>query len=244
MNDSWKKAGRSWFTPLAGALAKRGVKPDHLTLAGLAFSILASLLLARGDFLTAAFLLGLSGLCDMMDGDVARATGKTSVFGAFLDSTLDRVGEGALFGGLAFHYFTRAQGGLVWFQGDAAAGARWGDADGQTLAVLALATLVLAFLVSYTRARAEGLGIECKVGVMERPERLLTLGAGALLGERFMPGALGILFLLTLVTVLQRVYHVRRSTQTPAASRPEPAPRGSDPGPDPASGDSVNGGAI
>ncbi|HEX7077747.1 MAG TPA: CDP-alcohol phosphatidyltransferase family protein [Candidatus Eisenbacteria bacterium] len=244
MTDSWKKTGRSWFTPLAAALAKRGVKPDHLTVAGLAFSILASLLLARGDFLTAALVLGLAGLCDMMDGDVARATARVSVFGAFLDSTLDRVGEGALFAGLAFHYFTRAEGGLLWFRGDVEGSARWGDSDGHTLAVLALATLILSFLVSYTRARAEGLGLDCKVGIMERPERLLTLGAGSLLGPRFMPGVLGILFLLTLVTVLQRVYHVRRSTQTPPAPRPDPGPRGPEPDSRRDQGDSVNGGTT
>jgi len=68
-------------------------------------------------------------------------------------------------------------------------------------------------MVSYTRARAEGLGLECKVGIMERPERMLLLGLGALLGQRFMPGVLGLLFLLTLVTVGHRVYHVRRLTK-------------------------------
>ena len=80
------------------------------------------------------------------------------------------------------------------------------------MAFMALSTLILSFMVSYTRARAEGLGLECKVGLMERPERMLLLGLGALLGQRFMPGVLGLLFLLTLVTVGQRVYHVRRLT--------------------------------
>lgn len=229
MTDTWKTIGRSWFQPLARTLAKRGVKPDHLTVAGLGFSLLAAMLLARGDFLTAAFLLGLAGLCDMMDGDVARETGRASRFGAFLDSTLDRVGEGALFAGLAFHYFTRAEGGMIWLHGDVEGGAKWGDSDSHTLAILSLATLILSFLVSYTRARAEGLGLECKVGMMERPERLLTLCAGALLGHRFMPGVLGILFLLTLVTVLQRVYHVRRSTESDAM-HPGPSARKPDPG--------------
>ncbi len=214
MSDTWKERGRAWFRPLARALARRGIKPDHLTFAGLGFSLLAGLLLGRGDFLGAAFLIGIAGLCDMLDGDVARETGKVSPFGAFLDSTLDRIGEGALYAGLANYYYTRAQGGALWLQGEFQADARWGDPDGHTLAVLALATLVLSFLVSYTRARAEGLGLECKVGIMERPERMLALGAGALLGQRFMPGVLGILFLLTLVTVIQRVYHVRRLIQS------------------------------
>ena len=211
--SSWKDQARSIFRPLAGVLVKRGVKPDHLSFAGLAFSILAALLLSRGDFLGAAIVLGLAGLCDMMDGDVARATGSATTFGAFLDSTLDRIGEGALFAGLASYYFTRAQGGALWVQGELQGSARWGDPEGHTMAFLALATLILAFLVSYTRARAEGLGLECKVGFMERPERMLMLALGALLGQQFMPGVLGLLFLLTLVTVGQRVYHVRRLTR-------------------------------
>ncbi|HLQ66882.1 MAG TPA: CDP-alcohol phosphatidyltransferase family protein [Candidatus Limnocylindrales bacterium] len=212
MTDAWKEHGRSWFLPIARWLAARKVTPDALTIAGLAFSLLAAMLFARGDFLGGAFVLALTGLCDMLDGDVARLSGTATPFGAFLDSTLDRAGEGALFAGLATYYFTRAQSGIVWFRTDEA-GARFGDPDGHTLAVLALATLVLSFLVSYTRARAEGLGLDCKVGIMERPERLLVLLAGAFLGPRFMPGALGVLFLLTLVTVLQRVYHVRRLTR-------------------------------
>jgi CDP-diacylglycerol--glycerol-3-phosphate 3-phosphatidyltransferase len=215
VNEAWKSKGRSWFLPLARWLAARGVKPDGLTVAGLALSILAALLLARGDFLGAAVFLGLAGVCDMLDGDVARETGTATRFGAFLDSTLDRIGEGALFGGLAFYYFTRAEGGLVWYRGaEGVGGARFGDPDGHTMAVLALATLILSFLVSYTRARAEGLGLTCDVGIMERPERLLLLGLGAVLGARFLPGVLGILFLLTLVTVVQRVYHVRRLTSS------------------------------
>jgi CDP-diacylglycerol--glycerol-3-phosphate 3-phosphatidyltransferase len=157
----WKDQSRSFFRPIAVWLSKRGVRADTLTYAGLAFSILGALLLSRGDFLAAAILLGLAGLCDMMDGDVARATNSSSKFGAFLDSTLDRIGEGALFAGLAAYYFSRAQGGALWIQGEMNAGARWGDPEGRTMAFLALSTLILSFMVSYTRARAEGLGLEC-----------------------------------------------------------------------------------
>ena len=217
MSATWKERSRAIFLPLARWLAKRGVKPDHLTYIGLGLSLLAALLLGRGDFLGAALVIALSGLCDILDGDIARETGAVSTFGAFLDSTLDRIGEGALFAGVANYYYTRAQGAALWLKDQYRADAAWGDPDGHTMAVLALATLILSFLVSYTRARAEGLGLECKVGVMERPERMLTLGAGALLGPRFLPGILGILFLLTLVTVLQRVYHVHRLTHSKSA---------------------------
>jgi CDP-diacylglycerol--glycerol-3-phosphate 3-phosphatidyltransferase len=217
MTDGWKDRARSLFVPLAKTLARRGVQPDHLTYLGLVLSLLAALLLGRGDLLSAAFVIGLAGLCDILDGDVARETGKVTPFGAFLDSTLDRLGEGALYAGLANYYYTRTRGGALWIQNEFRAEGQWGDADGYTLAVMALATLILSFLVSYTRARAEGLGLECKVGLMERPERMLTLAAGALLGHRFMPGVLGILFLLTLVTVIQRVYHVYRLTHSKSA---------------------------
>jgi phosphatidylinositol phosphate synthase len=213
----WKHRGRELFRPLATAMARRGVRPDHLTIFGLAFTLLAALLMGRGSFFAAAVVLGLAGVLDILDGDVARARGASTKFGAFLDSTLDRVGEGALYAGLAAFYFTRTKSGAVWVRGMFEGSATWGDADGATLGILALATLILSFLVSYARARAEGLGLECKVGMMERPERLLGLGIGALLGHRFMPGVLGILFILTLVTVLQRVYHVWKLTQTDSA---------------------------
>ncbi len=217
MTQSWKDQGREMFKPIGRYLAARGVAPDHLTILGVCLSLLAALFLGRGSFLAAGFTLLAAGLCDILDGDVARARGIVSTFGAFLDSTLDRVSEGALYVGLAYFYFTRSQSATVWMRGMFEGSAEWGDADGPTLGVLALATLILSFLVSYTRARAEGLGMECKVGVMERPERLLTLGLGAFLGHRFMPGVLGVLFILTLVTVLQRVYHVRKLTQTNSA---------------------------
>lgn len=214
MNEGWKGRGRSWFLPLAQWLAAKGATPDHITIAGLVFSLVAALMLGRGAFLGAAILIGLSGLCDMLDGDIARVRGTVSRFGAFLDSTLDRLGEGALYAGLAVHYFTRTQRGTFVLRGSFEGSAEWGDADGTTLGVLCLAILLLSFLVSYARARAEGLGLDCKVGIMERPERMLTLAAGTVLGHRFMPGALGVLFILTLVTVLQRVYHVRKLTRT------------------------------
>jgi len=217
VSGSWKDRGREIFRPLGRYLAAKGVVPDHLTIAGLCFSLLAALLLGRGSFFWAGFVLLLAGLCDILDGDVARERGIVSPFGAFLDSTLDRLSEGALFIGLAYFYFMRSQSATVWMRGMFEGSAEWGDADGPTLGVLALATLILSFLVSYTRARAEGLGLECKVGVMERPERVLALGAGAILGHHFMPGVLGVVFILTLVTVLQRVYHVRKLTQANSA---------------------------
>jgi CDP-diacylglycerol--glycerol-3-phosphate 3-phosphatidyltransferase len=214
VNLPWKNRSRTWLHPIAQWLADRGVSPDHLSYLGLGLSLVAALLLGRGFLLGAAVVIGLAGLCDILDGDVARVRGAITRFGAFLDSTLDRLGEGALYAGLAVHYFTRSEGGSFVIRGAFEGSAEWGDADGTSLGILCLAILLLSFLVSYARARAEGLALDCKVGIMERPERMLTLAAGAVLGHRFLPGVLGILFILTLVTALQRVYHVWKLTRT------------------------------
>ena len=139
-----------------------------------------------------------------------------SPFGAFYDSTLDRVGESALFGGIAL-YFLR--GGV--------------PADRVPLSVgLAIVALAASLLVSYTRARAEGLGLECKVGIAQRAERILALGVPALFFGAGKNGALlfwivAILALATTITVVQRVIHVAREAREtgPSWSRPSP-PRG------------------
>src|SRR5207249_6454494 len=123
--------------------------PDHLTILGVALSLLAALFLGRGSFLAAGLVLPLAGLCDILDGDVARERGMVSPFGAFLDSTLDRVSEGALYVGLAYYYFTRSHTATVWMRGTFEGSSEWGDADGATLGILALAILILSFLVSY-----------------------------------------------------------------------------------------------
>ena len=146
-------------------------------------------------------LLLLSGGLDMLDGKVARGGGKPTRFGAFYDSTLDRIGEAALFSGIAFYFLTA--GGLV--------GAPW--AIGITLVALSA-----GMTVSYARARAEGLGLDCKVGITTRAERILGLGAPTLF---FGAGPEGLLLLTivcllavtSVITVAQRIVHVYRTTR-------------------------------
>ena len=123
----------------------------------------------------------------MLDGVVARTNGKASKFGALLDSTLDRYSDAALFLGAAAYFY-----GIDHIAG----------------AALSLGTLVGAMLVSYVRARAEGLDIPCHVGIMERPERIVLLAVGCLTGWMFP--AMIVLFVLSHVTVLQRILHVAR----------------------------------
>jgi phosphatidylglycerophosphate synthase len=194
-------------SPVSEWLIRRRVHPNTITStsaivvigAGAAFG----LDLPR---LGAVWLLA-SGLLDILDGQVARGGGMVSKFGAFFDSTLDRIGEAILFAGIAI-YFQTAPSQAVPVLG----------------VVLTLATLTGSFLVSYTRARAEGLGLECRVGLAQRPERILGLGAPTLF---FGSGPHGVLLLvimfllgvLSWITVVQRVRHVYRSTNgAPAPS--------------------------
>ncbi len=185
--------------PLARALIHGGVHPNAITTVGTLVVIGAGVAFGAGAIRLAGLLLLFSGLFDILDGQVARLGGMTTTFGAFYDSTLDRVGESAVFAGLALFFL---HGGVP--------EARQAQAVG-----VAMAALAASLLVSYTRARAEALGLECKVGIAARAERILLLGAPALLFGSRGDGMLlfwivVILALATTVTVVQRVIHVAR----------------------------------
>lgn len=193
--------------PLARAFIRAGIHPNVITTIGTLIVVGAGVAFGLGEIRVGGLLLLASGLFDILDGQVARLGGMTTTFGAFYDSTLDRVGESAVFAGLAI-YFER--GGV--------------PPARETLAVaFALAALAMSLLVSYTRARAEGLGIECTVGIAARAERILLLGAPAMFFGPGRDGALlfwivAILALAATVTVGQRVLHVARVAG--AAPRP------------------------
>ena len=188
MKSAIKSAAKEVINPIAGALAAVGVTPNHLTFAGLLASIGSAFAVAGGRFGQAAMLLALGGLCDMLDGAVARHTGGSTRFGAHFDSSMDRLAEGVFFTGM-----------LIWFHR--------GDPSSFFIAATALA-MIASFSVSYTRARAEGLGIDCSVGVMERPERLVLLILGCVFGSLGLKIALWILTPLALFTTYQRMRHV------------------------------------
>jgi len=151
---------RDWFYwaihPVKRWAVRAGWSPDTFNYLGLAFSIASMGLYATGDLGTAGWMLLLGGIADVLDGEVARGRGMTSPFGAFLDSTLDRFSEVAVFIGLAAFYTDR------------------------TALVLITAGLGGSLLVSYTRARGESVGVVCKAGVMQRAERMLALGFGSI----------------------------------------------------------------
>ncbi len=171
---------------LAHWLHLRGVTPNAVTMAGFVLTLLSTLMLAMGILFWGGLVLWTASMFDMLDGSLARYSNQVSKFGAFLDSTLDRYAESITFLGLAF-YFSYVPGS-------------------QTQLFLIFLTLIGSWMVSYTRARAEGLGIECKVGILQRPERLTILIAGLLL-NLVLP-ALWILAIFTNVTAFQRIYEV------------------------------------
>ena len=194
--------------PIVGRLVRAHVRPNTITTLGAAVVIGSAAAFALGEIRLGGFLLLLSGLFDILDGQVARVGGSSSTFGAFYDSALDRVGEAALFAGLALHFL---RNGL--------------PPTETTLGVmLAITALAASLLVSYTRARAEGLGLECKVGIAARAERFLLLGAPTLIlgnafGGRLVFWIVAVLALVTVITVIQRIIYVARTAHAVPARR-------------------------
>ena len=172
--------------------AEKNLTPNQLTLAGLALNILAGWIYAGGILFVGGGVALLAGLGDLLDGPLARLTGKTSSFGAFLDSTVDRYSDFFLFGGVAF-YFAR-EGSWGWF-------------------LVAAGILLGAFLTSYTKARAESLIPACSVGFLERAERVLLLALGSLVPPLFQM-VLVVLLVGTHATALQRIFFVQKSLNT------------------------------
>jgi CDP-diacylglycerol--glycerol-3-phosphate 3-phosphatidyltransferase len=184
---------RGILSPAARLLANIGVSPNALTALGLAASGVAGVVVAQGAFRAAAAALLVGGLCDVLDGAVARATGRSSTFGAFLDSSVDRVAEMLFFAGILV-YFIREEPSTLY-------------------ALLAFLAAGGSFMVSYVRARSEGLGVPCTVGWMERPERLALLIVATVVGSWGIRVALWILTILVFWTTVQRMQHVRRETR-------------------------------
>lgn len=204
---------RAALDPVVELLSRAGVHPDWLSLVGLGLTAYAAYLFARGQF-TAASLVALAGaLFDAVDGAVARRQGRESAFGAFLDSTLDRVSDTLLFLGVAAHYFYQpvlAGERLVPDFQERLLGST--PVDDWLRGMAAVVALAGAYLVSYTRARSEGLGYPCRVGWFERPERLLVLlGAGLFGAGVIMDFALVVLVGMTWFTAVQRFWYVRRT---------------------------------
>jgi CDP-diacylglycerol---glycerol-3-phosphate 3-phosphatidyltransferase len=220
VKDALRRGAHAALDPVVGGLIKVGVTANHLTVLGLMLSAAAGLAFFDGHFRLGALLLSFAGICDILDGQVARRTSGETTFGAFFDSTLDRLSEAlVLIGILGFYVWNLVA--LVLDPSRALEQARIGlfpDAWAN-VGLVAMLALTGSFLVSYTRARAEGLGLECKVGWFERPERLaLLILAGAFKVFWAMPAALLLLALLSFVTATQRVAHVWKLTRSRGTS--------------------------
>jgi CDP-diacylglycerol---glycerol-3-phosphate 3-phosphatidyltransferase len=197
----WLRSGYlRLIDPVAAELVRYNVHPNTITTVGTLCTIAGGVLYGLGHLRLGGWLLGVTALFDVLDGMVARRTGRTSVFGAFYDSTLDRVADGFVLGGLAVFFATRPE---------------WWGVPMVGMCVLAL---VGSFVTSYTRARAEGLGIDARVGILQRPERVVLLSAPqAFFGLAFHGLVLiAIIILLTVtawITAAQRVRAVHKGLQ-------------------------------
>src|SRR5215467_2305505 len=191
--------------PPARALLRAGVSPDAVTVVGtLGVLAGAALFAVTGDYLAGTIIVTLSAFTDLIDGTMARIRGHTGKFGALLDSTCDRIADGAVFGAVAYYLATH--------------GRDWG-------AAAALVSLVAGQVVSYVKARADSLGLNANLGLIERAERLILLGIGGLLsafGVKYgLDVLLSILAVLSTVTVAQRLVAAYRQDR---AEHPLPPP--------------------
>ncbi|WP_169166997.1 phosphatidylinositol phosphate synthase [Cellulomonas taurus] len=198
MMDRLRGFATWFFTPVADRLLRWRVSPDAVTITGTVIVVLAAMtLLPTGHLLAGSLIITVFVLTDSLDGVMARRAGRSGAWGAFLDSTLDRFADAAIFTGLT-----------LWFVGRDDAVGDWGLG-------LALACLVLGSIVPYARARAEGLGMTAKVGIAERADRLVAVLVAIFLVGVGLPAVvlvvvLGLLAVASLITVVQRMATVRR----------------------------------
>jgi CDP-diacylglycerol--glycerol-3-phosphate 3-phosphatidyltransferase len=197
--ESVQNAFFSLLTPLVKALTKWGVHPNVLTLAGLIITCMAAVAFFKGNLRTGGVLILLGGLCDSLDGNLARASGKATRSGALLDSVIDRYSEFVMFLGIAAYFITMKN---------------------YFLSVVTYVALCGSIMVSYTRARAESLGFESKTGLMQRAERIVCLGTGALIHPIAFKVSIWLVAILANATALQRLR--RSSKQRPIKNDEEP----------------------
>jgi len=187
---------KDWYVnlvdPATRFLVKHRIQPNLLTTVGFVISILAAGQIFQGSLFVGGILILVGGTFDVFDGRVARATDRSSPFGSFYDSTLDRISEIIIYLSLLYYFVD--------------------NGDGRTGYVILIA-MGGALMVSYVRARAESLGFTCLVGFMQRPERVVFLGFGAILGKFSLIVAIYVVAILSVFTALQRIFHVYFSSR-------------------------------
>ena len=193
--QAFRKALARYLTqPIVKLIARTSITPNTLTVCSLLITVIAAFLIVQGYFLIAGFVVLFAGLFDILDGALARSTNRVTKFGGALDSTLDRLAEASIFIGLSVVY-----------------------ARDQAIGEVALVgvALISSLLVSYVRARAEGLGIECQVGIFTRSERIIVIVLGLFFShfDYVLISALIIITILSTITVIQRLYQVWKQTR-------------------------------
>jgi CDP-diacylglycerol--glycerol-3-phosphate 3-phosphatidyltransferase len=186
IRDRLKKISEYILVPIIVLFNTLGLSPNTVTIIGLLINILGAWFIAKGMFITAGLTILFAGIFDMLDGALARKMGKKTRFGGFLDSTTDRISESALYLGLILYYLNAGKNGLV---------------------VLSYVALCLSFLISYIRARAGALGIDCEGGIFTRTERIVTLILGLLFSRLFDSVFYGLVIItfFSAITVAQRI---------------------------------------
>lgn len=209
MGNLWVAVQRGYLrviAPVADWMVQRRIKPNSITTVGTLCSMSAGVIYATGHISIAGWVLGLTAIFDVLDGIVARRTGRSTVFGAFYDSTLDRVADGAVLGGLTV-FFARNDVHL--------SVPSWTSTP---MVGVLLMGIIGTFLTSYTRARADGLGIDAKVGILQRPERVVLLSApqaffGLALNGWVLIAICILLSVTAWITAIQRIAYVYRVTR-------------------------------
>ena len=182
---------QKWFInildPFIDLIVRFNVHPNHFTILGLFTSLVGAIFYAKHDIRLGGMFILLGGICDIIDGKIARKTGLSTKFGALFDSSLDRYAEVFMFLGTAIFFVQK---------------------DHPITSIMVFLALGGSMMVSYVRARAEGLGYECKVGIMQRPERIVYIGASSLVHPYMLEVVIWMIAILANFTAIQRMYHV------------------------------------
>ena len=195
-------ATRDYQTVMRNRLIESRLTPNAISLTGFVLCVVSAVLILQGWWIAGGIAFIVGSVCDTLDGRYSRMSGKGSPFGAFLDSTLDRMEEGIVLAAVAVQFASDDDLTFI-FGGDVAVG------------VTALAVLA-SLMVSYTRARAEALGVECKVGIADRAVRVVVLSVGLVFGFlQAIEPAVYLLALMAVITVFQRIFHVRSELTKP-----------------------------
>lgn len=212
-----KPVERVFYTvtrPIVDGLIRWGIQPNTITTVGTLLVVASAVAFGAGRARLGGLLYLVSGIVDTLDGSVARARGRVTRFGAFYDSTLDRVGDGATFMGIAVFYLLAPSETVAYHE---------------AAIIICMVAIIASLLVSYARARAEGLGIDCKVGLVQRAERIVGLGVPTVLFGAGPEGLLlfwivAVLALASVVTVVQRFVYVYQVTEGAEASEASKGP--------------------